>query len=575
MAQKTPESDSPSQPSIVIISGGTASNSLVNTFSSLSPHISYLLPISDNGGSTSELMRVIGGPAIGDLRSRITRLIPNESTALRDLLSHRLSECREDAKQEWAEIVEGTHPRWYPVESQCRELIRPFFTHVHVELLKRSRPNREFRFESASVGNLFLTGARLFCGSLDSAIELFLRVTLVPNSIAVLPALNTNFSHHISAELENGLIITGQSQISHPSEVYFTAASSINTPFPENPQAAPSVYVHPPIVDSSRPSTPVGAGGGPSRYKTTHSTNGSPDSSDEEDAHLPFTHPDLKTSQLHFSKDVTTPLVSPIRRIFYINPYGQEIHPRASSRVIRTLEKADAIIFSIGSLFTSTVPVVILQGFASSIQDTHNSTKKRILLLNGSLDRETNGLDAIGFVRALVGACLYSEHDGNNSIYHNTSNTSSSSLASNYQHSMSMSSSPLNPNPSAPTTRSSFTVHGRRFPTSAAQSHDLALSTFPHAPGALGHSLLSKGGAATAEDPYDGDKISQAQWSKYITHIVYLKGSKLMPSDAALAEFQSHGITCMGVNQDPSGAREANHYAPDILQKALKTILEC
>lgn len=577
MAQKTPESDTPFQPRIVIISGGTASNSLVNTFSSLSPHISYLLPISDNGGSTSELMRVIGGPAIGDLRSRITRLIPNESTALRDLLSHRLSECREDAKQEWAEIVEGTHPRWYPVESQCRELIRPFFTHVHVELLKRSRPSREFRFESASVGNLFLTGARLFCGSLDSAIELFLRVTLVPNSIAVLPALNTNFSHHISAELENGLIITGQSQISHPSEVYFTETSSINTAFPENPHP-PSVYVHPPIVDSSRSSTPVGAGGS-SRYKTTHSANASPDSSDEEDAHLPFTHPDLKTSQLHFSKDLTTPLVSPIRRIFYINPYGQEIHPRASSRVIRTLEKADAIIFSIGSLFTSTVPVVILQGFASSIQDTHNLTKKRILLLNGSLDRETNGLDAIGFVRALVGACLYSEHDGNNSIYHNTtSNTSSSSLASNYQHSMSMSSSPLNPNPNpnlnASTGRLSFTAHGRRFPTSAAQSHDLALSTFPHAPGALAHSPLAKGGAAT-EDPYDGDKISQAQWSKYITHIVYLKGSKLMPTDAALTEFQTRGIICIGVNQELSGAREANHYAPDILQKALTTILDC
>ena len=239
-----------SHPNIVIISGGTASNSLLNIFSSLSPHISYILPISDNGGSTSELIRVIGGPAIGDLRSRITRLIPNKSASLRDLLSHRLSECREDAKQEWAEIVEGTHPLWYPVESQCRELIRPFFIHAHVELLKRSRPGREFRFESASVGNLFLTGARLFCGSLDSAIELFLRVTLVPNSISVLPALNTNFSHHISAQLENGLIITGQSQISHPSELYFDTpadATSNVAPYQDHPNQ-PSIYIHPPTA---------------------------------------------------------------------------------------------------------------------------------------------------------------------------------------------------------------------------------------------------------------------------------------------------------------------------------------
>lgn len=553
--------DPSESPRIVIISGGTASNSLVNTFSSLSPHISYLLPISDNGGSTSELMRVIGGPAIGDLRSRITRLIPNQSTSLRNLLSHRLPDSRQLAKQEWSEIVEGTHPLWYHVESQCRELIRPFFTHVHVELLKRSRPNREFRFESASVGNLFLTGARLFCGSLDSAIELFLRVTLVPSSISVLPALNTNFSHHISAQLENGLIITGQSQISHPSEAFFaTEPSNITAPLPIHPNQ-PSLYVHPPVVDSSRPTTPLHGLGTSDTSKNLHASHTS-DTSDEEDAHLPFSHPDLKASQLHFSKDLTTPLVSPIRRVFYINPYGQEIHPRASSRVIRTLEKADAVIYSIGSLFTSTVPVVILQGFASCIQDNHGRKMKKVLLLNGSLDRETQGLDAIGFVRALVGACLYSEHGSTNSIYYNN-NSSVSSLASNFQHSMTQSFPASHVNPSPSSNFSFFSSTGRfgiqpnrHHTTSTPHDHLHADSTPPF--------------SRDSEDPYDSDRISHSQWSKYITHLIYLKSSELEPSKIAITEFTSRGIKCVGVDSDPA---EPTHYPAEHLQATLSSIL--
>lgn len=32
--------------------------------------LSYVIGISDNGGSTSEILRVFGGPGIGDVRSR-------------------------------------------------------------------------------------------------------------------------------------------------------------------------------------------------------------------------------------------------------------------------------------------------------------------------------------------------------------------------------------------------------------------------------------------------------------------------------------------------------------------------
>lgn len=51
---------------IVVFSGGSAANSLVDIFKTIVEnkkcHLSYVIPISDNGGSSSELIRVFGGP---------------------------------------------------------------------------------------------------------------------------------------------------------------------------------------------------------------------------------------------------------------------------------------------------------------------------------------------------------------------------------------------------------------------------------------------------------------------------------------------------------------------------------
>jgi hypothetical protein len=51
---------------IVVFSGGSAANNLVDVFSTVREDkkcpLSYIIPISDNGGSSSELIRVFGGP---------------------------------------------------------------------------------------------------------------------------------------------------------------------------------------------------------------------------------------------------------------------------------------------------------------------------------------------------------------------------------------------------------------------------------------------------------------------------------------------------------------------------------
>lgn len=56
----------PTRNGIVIFSGGSAANSLVDLFNQVraanNTTLSYIIPISDNGGSSSELIRVFGGP---------------------------------------------------------------------------------------------------------------------------------------------------------------------------------------------------------------------------------------------------------------------------------------------------------------------------------------------------------------------------------------------------------------------------------------------------------------------------------------------------------------------------------
>ncbi|KAG5417913.1 hypothetical protein I9W82_004241 [Candida metapsilosis] len=405
-------------PKITVISGGTATNELTPLFSNLSKSnkTSYILPISDNGGSTSELIRVIGGPAIGDIRSRLTRLIPPHQEHVKQLLTFRLSSDPQIAKHQWNEIVEGTHELWSPLSSSTKEIFRSFFVHLHVELLKRSRihhsTSRQFRYELASVGNMFLTGVRLFIGSLDSSIELFCKLTDICSNIQVLPCINTNFTYHISALLENGLIITGQSQISHPStsQEYPPPIRKTRPPTPSDDTGRTGYF-----TDADIPINEVEIS--KQQYQRRSSIDSSvstfSDSEEEESGNVPqYTHPELKKSQLHFNKSESIePLLSPIKRIFYVSPYGEEICPTANGRATSTIANSDTLIYSIGSLMTSIVPVLVLKGIGKAI--TTGKCKNKILLLNGCLDRETFGMNAYDFIKVLVESTEYSLRNQN------------------------------------------------------------------------------------------------------------------------------------------------------------------
>ncbi|ESZ94575.1 hypothetical protein SBOR_5065 [Sclerotinia borealis F-4128] len=375
---------------IVIFSGGSAANSLVDVFGKVAEDkacsLSYIIPISDNGGSSSELIRVFGGPGIGDVRSRLVRLIPEDATganaeksALKIFFNHRLDPSPQEAKHEWLAIVEGHSPLWSGITSPKRELIRSFLNTINLEIVKRARPTSVFNFQSASVGNLFLTGARIYTGSFEAAIYLLGSITGVKGNVEVIPAINSNFSYHISAGLQDGTIIVGQNNISHPIAPTFVPTQPVS-PATWNKRLSADLLEHDRI----------------------------------EDANLPGSLPTLRKQNIDFQKSHTEELSSPIDRIWYINPYGQEIRPTPNTKILEALNDASCVIYSIGSLYTSILPCLILRDVGQAIADPR--IKFKVLILNGCLDRETPAYTAKDFIRAIVRGCCGNENGNEHEV---------------------------------------------------------------------------------------------------------------------------------------------------------------
>ncbi|KAJ1402152.1 LPPG:FO 2-phospho-L-lactate transferase CofD/UPF0052 [Sesbania bispinosa] len=205
------------QPALLVFSGGTAFNGVVEELKNFTTRVAHVLPVSDDGGSTAEIVRVLGGPAVGDIRSRCLRLSDQstaEALAVRNLLGHRLPIDPLQAKSEWYSIVEGDHILWIGVSKPYRETIRAFLVYFQNQILRRSEES--FCFSNGSIGNFFFAGARIFFQSLDAAIFLFSRVSDIPPESLVLPVISTNDRLTLGCELWDGTIIRGQNEISHP-----------------------------------------------------------------------------------------------------------------------------------------------------------------------------------------------------------------------------------------------------------------------------------------------------------------------------------------------------------------------
>ncbi|KAF3773491.1 Uncharacterized protein EJ110_NYTH55215 [Nymphaea thermarum] len=247
MASLTPGAPSPPaphQPALLVFSGGTAFNGVVEELKRLTIRVAHVLPVSDDGGSTAEIVRVLGGPAVGDIRSRCLRLSDEstcEAVAVKRLLGHRLPFDSLQAKLEWLyEIVEGDHLLWTGVSKPYRETIRAFLVYFQNQILQRS--SEAFCFRNGSIGNFFFAGARIFFQSLDAAIFLFSRVSHIPTESLVLPVITTNDRLTLGCELWDGTVIRGQNEISHPANSQIDTVIKCGSLIPSLPSRIKRVF---------------------------------------------------------------------------------------------------------------------------------------------------------------------------------------------------------------------------------------------------------------------------------------------------------------------------------------------
>jgi 2-phospho-L-lactate transferase/gluconeogenesis factor (CofD/UPF0052 family) len=405
---------------VLVISGGSGYNALVG----VTPGATFVMPVSDNGGSSSEIIRVLGGPSLGDLRSRLVRLIPlstdqglerpppASNDALHSLLSYRLpSKGRSrDIKQEWMDILEGRHHLWRGIEAERKEVVRGFLVYFESEILRRA--HRNFNFRGGSIGNFFLAAAQRFFRSIQSAIFLFSTTTLINTTQAgrVLPVINTNHSATIAVSLEDGQRILGQCEISHPTRPSYTLETA-----PTSGIDTPASAIFDPFQSLSR--VTVGSRGDglepdPDMDIDEDDSSVADDDDDEQDSkgeEGSGQHTRARVGNIVFTKQgAEDRLPSRIDRLFYVNAYGHEVHPTPNPEYINSIYHTKTLLYSCGSLWTSIIPCLALRGVATAIT-TSPSLRYKVLLLNTIPDRETFGLNGVDFVKVIARAMSHSD----------------------------------------------------------------------------------------------------------------------------------------------------------------------
>jgi 2-phospho-L-lactate transferase CofD len=284
---------------------------------------------------------------------------------------------------------------WTAISKPYKETIQAFLIHFNTKVLRQAN-KKQFTFYNGSVSNFFLTGARIFFNSpetslfwlsryfipLSHSISFYLiqevklcspllwfilfhftfvnlssfffilifRVVQIPSNSSVLPIINTNSTIHIGVELENGTIIHGQHEISHPTD----------------PSSLPSPRFHPNLPHPPNVSLPP-------KLHHQQDTKNSPPQSKQLPSDIfhplvtsppPHLHhrqqqqqsPPKRQQHLHTNlvvdKNGGGMLEAKIKRLFYLNEDRQEILPPCNPNVLTKLREQDIIVYSIGSLWT-------------------------------------------------------------------------------------------------------------------------------------------------------------------------------------------------------------------------------
>lgn len=228
-------------PRILFFTGGSALRPLSRVLPEITRNSIHVTTPFDSGGSSAELRRVLGVPAVGDLRNRALALADRERTevdALVRFLGHRLPAT---GSLESARTLAARLPEAVPGPAE------PSDAHIHVAAdlawILEKLDGTDFDFRGASVGNLALAARYLRNGrSLENACHALSE--LVSARGLVLPV--TEADRHLAALLEDGQRLVGQHRITKRAPggsriVDLQLVRSVTEPIADIAEASPTV----------------------------------------------------------------------------------------------------------------------------------------------------------------------------------------------------------------------------------------------------------------------------------------------------------------------------------------------
>jgi len=168
---------------MLFFSGGSALNYFVPEIKKYTYNTIHIIPISDNGGSSAEILKKLGGSAIGDIRSRLIRLAVNISPEVEELMMHRFDENnKKQAQKDFTEIISGTHRLFSGIKARDTGYILGPLNRFSEKI-----DGTGFDLRNGSVGNFFFTGCRIMfrnkqVSSLQTAINFFSEITGIPEN---------------------------------------------------------------------------------------------------------------------------------------------------------------------------------------------------------------------------------------------------------------------------------------------------------------------------------------------------------------------------------------------------------
>lgn len=277
------------------------------------------------------------------------------------------------------------------------QIIRSFLLHFHNQVLqthngvRQSSSNPPFDFTGGSVGNFFFAGCRTFFGSLHASIFLFSKVAGIPVGSRVIPAVLSQDRLILGAVLKDGTRIRGQYNIGHPKRKLPQSTSQTI----EQRERSGSVSRHRHVVKSSLDSEEAIASLHPSPISTIHYL-----------LHDPTWHRRDANAERQWSDQ-------------------HEISLEPNPVILDAISNANCIVYGCGSLYTSVLPSLILEGVGEAIS---SRDVPKVLCLNGWHDAETSWvvneggrrvvkrMDAAAIVKAVADALCQRGTCGDNAV---------------------------------------------------------------------------------------------------------------------------------------------------------------